>query len=69
MPDGRVLWFDDIKGVGRIRADRDGSLLKVKHSSVLRQGYKVLDEGQRVSFTVVRCRDGLEACSVTLLDN
>ncbi|MFP4014057.1 MAG: cold-shock protein [Chitinispirillaceae bacterium] len=68
MPEGKVLWFNDISGTGRIRADHDGSLLKVRHGSIARQGYKILDEGQRVSFVVTKCRDGLEACSVIPLE-
>lgn len=68
MPEGKVLWFNDISGIGRIRADHDGSLLKVRQGSIARQGYKVLDEGQRVSFEVIKSRDGLEASSVIMLD-
>ncbi len=68
MHRGVVLWFNDISGIGRIRNDQDGSPVKVTHKSIMRQGYKILDEGQRVSFLVVKCKEGLEARSVEVID-
>jgi CspA family cold shock protein len=63
MQDGTVLWFNDIHGTGMIRGD-DGSSIKVTHKSLIRDGYRILDEGQRVSFEVVRRESGLEAREV-----
>ncbi|MDR0307541.1 MAG: cold shock domain-containing protein [Chitinispirillales bacterium] len=65
---GTVLWFNDISGTGRIRADEDGAYIGVSHKSILGQGYKILDEGQRVSFDAVKCASGFEARSVVVLD-
>jgi len=67
MPKGTVLWFNDISGTGRIRAD-DGTLVKVSHKSLLVDGYKILDEGQRVRFEVERSKSGFEALAVELWD-
>jgi CspA family cold shock protein len=64
MIGGTVLWFNDISGSGRIRGD-DGSLVKVTQKSLTGDGYRILDEGQRVRFETVRRKSGLEACSVT----
>ncbi|MDR3013564.1 MAG: cold shock domain-containing protein [Chitinispirillales bacterium] len=63
MISGTVIWFNDISGTGRIRGD-DGSSVSVTHKSLLRDGYKILDEGQRVSFEAVMRKSGLEARSV-----
>jgi len=68
MATGTVLWFNDISAEGRIKADEDGASIKVSHKAILRQGYKILDEGQRVSFDIVRRPSGLEAQSVVLLE-
>jgi len=66
MPDGIVLWFNDIHGTGKIRGD-DGSYLKVTHKSLQHDGYKILDEGQRVRFEAVMGKSGLEANDVVLI--
>ncbi|MDR2729060.1 MAG: cold shock domain-containing protein [Chitinispirillales bacterium] len=66
MPEGTVLWFNDISGTGRIRGD-DGALVKVSHKSLQSDGYKILDEGQRVRFDAVRCKSGFEAQAVEVL--
>lgn len=46
---GTVRWFKPEKGYGRITAD-DGEVLFVHFSSVLVDGYRSLDAGQRVDF-------------------
>jgi CspA family cold shock protein len=63
MSEGTVLWFNDISGTGVIRAD-DGTLVKVSHKSLRGDGYRILDEGQRVCFDAVRCKSGFEARDV-----
>ncbi|MCL2689576.1 MAG: cold shock domain-containing protein [Chitinispirillia bacterium] len=67
MPTGTVILFNDISGTGNIRGD-DGVLVKVSHKSLIGDGYKILDEGQRVKFETVRVLAGFEARSVILLD-
>jgi CspA family cold shock protein len=63
MQDGTVLWFNDINGTGRILGD-DGTLVSVSHRSLQWDGYRILDEGQRVSFEPARLKSGFEARSV-----
>lgn len=46
---GTVRWFKDETGYGRITAD-DGEVLFVHFSSIVADGYRVLEAGQRVSF-------------------
>jgi CspA family cold shock protein len=64
---GTVLWFNDISGMGTIRGD-DGSYVKVSQKSLQRDGYKILDEGQRVSFEPVMEKSGLAAHFVILIE-
>ncbi|MCL2220156.1 MAG: cold shock domain-containing protein [Chitinispirillia bacterium] len=66
MPTGTVQFFNDISGTGTIKAD-DGTVVKVSHKSLQGDGYKILDEGQRVKFESVRCKSGFEAREVEML--
>ena len=68
MPEGTVILFNDISGTGHIRGD-DGALVKVSHKSLNGDGYKILDEGQRVKFEAVRVDSGFEALEVEVLSD
>lgn len=46
---GTVRWFKSEKGYGRITAD-DGEVLFVHYSDIAREGYRSLEEGERVRF-------------------
>jgi cold shock protein len=46
---GTVRWFKPEKGYGRITAD-DGEILFVLFSGIVGDGFRSLDEGDRVSF-------------------
>jgi len=46
---GVVRWYKDDKGYGRIAAD-DGEILFVHFSGIEGEGYRTLEQGQRVSF-------------------
>lgn len=49
---GTVKWFDAAKGYGFITAE-DGKDIFVHFSSIQTDGYKTLNEGDKVSFEVV----------------
>ena len=65
MNTGIVKWFDAVKGFGFI-APEDGSKDVFVHHSALQgdDGYKSLDEGQRVKFEVISGPKGLAANNV-----
>ena len=63
---GTVKWFNNAKGYGFI-GRADGPDVFVHYSAIMGEGYKSLDEGQRVSFEVVRGNRGLQAANVTKL--
>ncbi len=67
MPEGTVKWFNADKGFGFIAPTDGGEDLFVHFSAIQSQGYKTLDEGQRVSFEVGQGQKGPQAQNVTPL--
>ena len=67
MPEGTVKWFNADKGFGFIAPAEGGDDLFVHFSEIQAQGYKSLDEGQRVSFEVGEGRKGPQAQQVNPL--
>ena len=63
---GTVKWFNGGKGYGFISRE-GGEDVFVHHSAILAEGYRNLEEGQRVEFNVVQGPTGLQAASVTIL--
>ena len=63
MVQGRVKWFNDAKGFGSIEQD-GGKDVFVHHSAIQAQGFKSLQEGQRVSFEIVAGPKGPAAANV-----
>ncbi|MCY1272379.1 Major cold shock protein CspA [compost metagenome] len=60
---GTVKWFNDAKGFGFITQENGGDLF-VHFRSIQGNGFKSLQEGQRVSFVVVNGQKGLQADEV-----
>ena len=60
---GTVKWFNDAKGFGFISRE-SGEDVFVHFRAIQMQGFKSLQEGQKVSFTVVQGQKGLQADSV-----
>ena len=52
MSTGKVKWFNQEKGFGFITNDEDGKDIFVHFSGINGNGYKSLEEGQKVSFEV-----------------
>ncbi len=63
---GTVKWFNGTKGYGFISRE-GGEDVFVHHSAILAEGFRNLEEGQRVEFSVVQGPKGLQAASVTVL--
>ena len=63
---GTVKWFNATKGYGFI-ARESGEDVFVHHSAIQAEGYRTLNEGQRVEFTLERGPKGLQATHVVML--
>jgi CspA family cold shock protein len=61
---GTVKWFNAGKGFGFIQRE-NGEDVFVHHSAIQMEGYRTLQEGQTVEFTVERGPKGLQASNVT----
>jgi CspA family cold shock protein len=63
---GTVKWFNGSKGYGFISRE-DGDDVFVHYSAIQTEGYRNLEEGQRVEFTIESDPKGLRAAQVVAL--
>lgn len=61
---GTVKWFNPEKGFGFISQESGGEDIFVHFRAILSDGFKSLDEGQRVSYEIEHGQKGLQAANV-----
>ncbi len=64
MIEGNVKWFNESKGFGFL-SQEGGPDVFVHHSEIRADGYRSLNEGEKVSFEVVDSPKGPRAANVT----
>ncbi|MCG7599202.1 cold-shock protein [Halomonas sp. McH1-25] len=64
MATGTVKWFNDTKGYGFISPDDGGDDLFAHFSEIQADGFKTLQDGQKVSFEVTQGKKGLQAANI-----
>jgi CspA family cold shock protein len=64
---GAVKWFSAEKGFGFIVRDRGGDIF-VHHSQIVQTGYRRLQEGQKVEYSVVESDKGPQAQEVRAIE-
>ncbi|MDR0714536.1 MAG: cold-shock protein [Bacteroidales bacterium] len=62
---GTVKWFDPGKGFGFILTE-EGNEVFVHYSEIAKEGFKTLDQGQKVTFEITDGKKGLQAINVKL---
>ena len=70
MAQGTVKWFNDSKGYGFIETeDTEGSEdVFVHHSAIAGEGYKTLNDGDKVEFDIDRDEKGPRAANVQVIE-
>ncbi len=63
---GTVKWFNATKGFGFIQQE-NGSDVFVHYNNIKSEGFKSLNEGQKVQFNVTQGKKGLQAEDVILI--
>lgn len=66
MKQGTVKWFNAEKGFGFISVEGENDVF-VHFSAIQSEGYKSLEEGQKVEFEVVEGAKGPQAANVVRL--
>jgi len=67
VPEGSVKWFNDSKGFGFI-SQAEGDDVFVHFSAIQGDGFKSLQEGEKVTFDIVEGPKGLQAANVRKID-
>ena len=66
MNKGTVKWFNATKGYGFITNDENGQEVFVHFSGIFADGFKTLEEGQKVTFDLEQGQKGLQAVNVVV---
>lgn len=61
---GTVKWFNNAKGYGFIQTEEGAEDVFVHHTAIVAEGYRTLNQGERVNFELVQGPKGLQARNV-----
>jgi len=67
LQEGTVKWFNAEKGYGFIQPDSGEGDVFVHFTAINAEGFRTLEEGQRVTFEVVQGQKGPQAGNVTVI--
>ncbi len=65
LEQGTVKWFNNAKGYGFIQPLGGGEDVFVHHTSIVMDGFRTLNEGEKVSFEMIQGPKGHQARNVT----
>lgn len=67
MATGKIKWFNETKGYGFIAVDGGGNDCFVHFSAIQGDGFKTLNEGDRVQFDIAQGQKGPQAERVAVV--
>ena len=67
MPEGIVKWFDNKKGYGFIKRE-EGDDVFVHYTAINGDGFKTLQQDEKVSFEIIQGPKGLQASNVLAVE-
>jgi cold shock protein len=67
MATGTVKWFSASKGFGFIAPEDGGADLFIHFSNISGNGYRNLEEGQKVEYEAQQGKKGMEATNVQVI--
>lgn len=65
---GKVKWFNNLKGYGFIEYKENEDIF-VHYSTIVKDGYKTLEEGQTVEFDLIKTETGYQAKNVKIVND
>ena len=64
-PEGTVKWFNEDKGYGFISPNEGGEDLFVHYSAIVGNGFRSLEEGEKVTYEATQGKKGMQAENVS----
>jgi CspA family cold shock protein len=61
---GTVKWFNNAKGYGFIQTEEGGEDVFVHHTAIVAEGFRTLNQGEKVNFELIQGPKGLQARNV-----